>query len=162
MRIGPASTKIRVVMLSADDAFAQSVTAGFAAGANIDVQMVPGSLASLGAAFSVEGATVVVIDLEAGREDELQALQSLITRIGTWPPVVVITQAFDGVVARRLIQMRAADFLVKPVSAFELAQACARVAQGPVSSATTDAQIYTFLPAGGGAGVTTIAVQTAM
>ena len=162
MRIGPASTKIRVVMLSADEAFAQSVKASFAAGANIDVQMVPGSLASLGAAFSVEGATVAVIDLEAGREEELQALQSLITRIGTWPPVVVVTQAFDEVVARRLIQMRAADFLVKPVSAFELAQACARVAQGPVSSATTDAQIYTFLPAVGGAGVTTIAVQTAM
>jgi pilus assembly protein CpaE len=162
MRIGPASTKIRVVMLSADEAFAQSVKAGFAAGANIDMQMVSGSLASLGAAFSVEGATVAVIDLEAGREEELQALQSLIARIGTWPPVVVVTQAFDEVVARRLIQMRAADFLVKPVSAFELAQACARVAQGPVSSATTDAQIYTFLPAVGGAGVTTIAVQTAM
>jgi pilus assembly protein CpaE len=162
MRIGPASTKIRVVMLSADAAFAQSVTASFAASAQIDLKMVPGTLASLGGTFPVEGATVVVIDLDAGREEELQALQSLITRIGTWPPVVVVTQAFDEVVARRLIQMRAADFLVKPVSAVELAQACARVAQGPVSSETTDAQIYTFLPAVGGAGVTTIAVQTAM
>jgi len=149
-------------MLSADAAFAQSMTASFAAGAQIDLHMVPGTLASLGGTFPVEGATVVVIDLDASREEELQALQSLIMRIGTRPPVVVVTQAFDEVVARRLIQMRAADFLVKPVSAVELAQACARVAQGPVSSETTDAQIYTFLPAVGGAGVTTIAVQTAM
>jgi pilus assembly protein CpaE len=162
MRIGPASTKIRVHMLSADAAFVQSMTETFTASGQIDLQMIPGTLASLGETFPVDGATVVVIDLDTGQEDELQALQRLIIRIGAWPPVVVLAPAFDEVVARRLIQMRAADFLVKPVSPLELAQACARVAQGPISSATTDAQIYTFLPAVGGAGVTTIAVQTAM
>jgi pilus assembly protein CpaE len=162
MRIGAASNKIRVVMLSADAAFAQSMTAAFNGSAQIDLQTLPGTLASMGETFPVEGATVAVIDLDAGQEAELQALQGLIARVGAWPPVVVVTQAFDEVVARRLIQMRAADFLVKPVSAVELAQACARVAQGPVSTETTEAQIYTFLPAVGGAGVTTIAVQTAM
>jgi pilus assembly protein CpaE len=162
MRIGRGSTKIHVAMLSADAAFAQSVTETFAASAHIGLQMLPGTLASLGEKLPLEGATVVVIDLDASQEAELQALQSVITRIGAWPPVVVVAQAFDEGVARRLIQMRAADFLVKPVSAVELAQACARVAQGPVASETTDAQIFTFLPAVGGAGVTTIAVQTAM
>jgi pilus assembly protein CpaE len=59
--------------------------------------------------------------------------------------------------------MRVADFLVKPVQAIDLVRACARVAKGPGSGAEpADAQIYAFLPAVGGAGVTTMAIQTAM
>jgi pilus assembly protein CpaE len=76
--------------------------------------------------------------------------------------MVVITQVFDAGVARALVQMRVADFLVKPVSPVELVRTCARVANGPAATAATEAQIYTFLPAVGGAGVTTLAVQTAM
>jgi pilus assembly protein CpaE len=53
------------------------------------------------------------------------------------------------------------DFLVKPVSPVELVRTCARVAN-PVTTDTTDAEIYTFLPAVGGAGVTTLAIQTAL
>jgi pilus assembly protein CpaE len=83
-------------------------------------------------------------------------------RIGTWPPVVVVTQGFDENVARALVQMRIADFLVKPVSPVELVRTCARVAKGPTNTDATESQIYTFLPAVGGAGVTTLAVQSAM
>jgi len=74
-----------------------------------------------------------------------------------------VTQTFDENVARTLLQMRTADFLVKPVEPIDLVRACARVAKGPGSGAEPkDAKIYTFLPAVGGAGVTTLAVQTAM
>jgi pilus assembly protein CpaE len=83
-------------------------------------------------------------------------------QIGAWPPVVAITQSFDEAVARRLMQMRVADFLVKPVPPVELVRTCARVAKPPASGESTEAQIFTFLPAVGGAGVTTLAVQTAM
>ena len=60
------------------------------------------------------------------------------------------------------MQARVADFLVKPVPPVELVRTCARVAKPPASAETTEAQIFTFLPAVGGAGVTTLAVQTAM
>ncbi len=58
--------------------------------------------------------------------------------------------------------MRVADFLVKPVQPAELVRACARVARAPAGKETKEAPIYTFLPAVGGAGVTTLAIQTAM
>jgi pilus assembly protein CpaE len=59
--------------------------------------------------------------------------------------------------------MRIADFLVKPVAAIDLVRACARVTKDTSSGTErTEAQIYTFLPAVGGAGVTTLAIQTAM
>jgi pilus assembly protein CpaE len=83
-------------------------------------------------------------------------------RVGNWPPVVVVTSSFEGNVARRLMQLRVADFLVKPVPPVELVSTCARVAKASANAETTEAQIFTFLPAVGGAGVTTLAVQTAM
>src|SRR2546421_2455571 len=58
--------------------------------------------------------------------------------------------------------MRVADFLVKPVPPVELVRTCARVAKSAAQQETTEAEILTFLPAVGGAGVTTLAVQSAM
>ena len=83
-------------------------------------------------------------------------------RLGASPPVVVVTQSFDAEVARSLLQMRVADFLVKPVQPVELVRTCARVARSSTAAETNEAQIYTFLPAVGGAGVTTLAIQTAL
>src|SRR4029079_11107655 len=67
----------------------------------------------------------------------------------------------DAEVARALLQVKVADFLVKPVEPIELVRTCARVSRPTVSEAT-EAQIYTFMPAVGGAGVTTLAIQTAL
>jgi len=61
------------------------------------------------------------------------------------------------------VQMRIADFLVKPIEPVDLVRACARVSQGePQEEEIKEAEIYTFLPAAGGVGVTTLAIQTAM
>jgi pilus assembly protein CpaE len=52
---------------------------------------------------------------------------------------------------------------VKPVQPLDLVRACARAAQGAKQGGgTTEAQIYTFLPAAGGVGLTTLAIETAM
>ncbi len=156
----PAS-QTRVVVLTADAAFEDSVRATFSVGTQIGLDVVKGRLAEHGD-LDVAGATVVVADVDAADESELAALERLMLRIGSWPPVVAVTASFDGAVARRLMQARVTDFLVKPVPPVELVRTCARVAKPPASAETTEAQIFTFLPAVGGAGVTTLAVQTAM
>ncbi len=165
MRIGRSMTpaiQTRVIVLTADTAFEESVRATFAASPQIGLDIVNGRLAERGGQVDVANATVVVADVDAADETEMQALEHLMLRVGNWPPVVAITQSFEEVVARRLMQMRVADFLVKPVPPVELVRTCARVAKPPASADTTEAQIFTFLPAVGGAGVTTLAVQTAM
>ncbi len=166
MRIGRSNSpakKTQVVVLTTDTGFEEQARLTFGASEQIELRVVSGSLAAIDEGFEVEGATVVVIDLNASQPEEMQALERLMARIGAWPPVVAVTQAFDENVARALVQMRVADFLVKPVSPVELVRTCARVAKGPTAtSETTEAQIYTFLPAVGGAGVTTLAVQSAM
>jgi pilus assembly protein CpaE len=166
MRIGrPATATIqtRVVVLTADDGFEESVRGTFGASPQIELIVVKGALSTLEQEFQPDGATVIVVDLDVREAAEMQALERLMQRIGNWPPVIAVTQSFDGNVARSLLQMRVADFLVKPVPPVELVRACARVAKAPAAAAeTTEAEIFTFLHAVGGAGSTTLAVQTAM
>jgi pilus assembly protein CpaE len=164
MRIGRAVTsgvQARVVILTADDGFEATARATFGASAQIGLDVIKGQLADR-PEIDVEGATVVVADVDPSDEAEMAALERLVTRIGTWPPIVAVMPSFDGAAVRRLMQLRVADFLVKPVPPVELAQTCARVAKKPAGTDTAEAQIFTFLPAVGGAGVTTLAVQTAM
>ena len=167
MRLGrspsPDLNRTRVVVLTADAEFDRSARATFGASSAIELTMVPGRIVEHGDTLDVANATVVVVDLDAGSDAEMAALVRLMARVRAWPPVVAVTQSFDENVARTLLQMRVADFLVKPVAAIDLVRACARVSQNhPGSAEPTEAQIYTFLPAVGGAGVTTLAVQTAM
>ena len=118
MRIGrsASSNRTRVVILTADEEFDRSARATFGASSAIDLSMVSGRAAEQGDTFDISGATVVVVDLDAGRNDEMQALARLMARVGAWPPVIAVTQGFDENVARTLMQMRIADFLVKPVA----------------------------------------------
>ena len=159
----PKTTRSRVIVVTADAAFDSSMRATFGTSSAIDLVMVPGHISDQSDALVVEGATVIVVDLDAGRADEMAALGRLMARVQVGPPVIAVTQNFDEAVARTLLQMRVADFLVKPVAPVDLVRACARVAQSSASGTErAEAQIYTFLPAVGGAGVTTLALQTAM
>jgi len=166
MRIGrtnAATNATGVVVLTADLAFQEQVQAAFAGNAQFALTVIQGSLDALEGQLDLAGASVAVIDLDAAQPGEMQALERLIARVGGWPAMVAVTPAFDAGVARALVQMRVADFLVKPVSPIELVRTCAQVAKGPVTGAeVTESQIYTFLPAVGGAGVTTLAIQSAM
>ncbi|HLH96735.1 MAG TPA: response regulator receiver protein [Xanthobacteraceae bacterium] len=161
---GSGAAQAQVVVITADPGFAEQARATFGASAQIAVQVIPGTLASAENEIDAQTTTVAVIDLDAAPAEELAALERLMAREGGLPVVPVI-RAVDASLARTLVQMRVADFLVKPVSAAELVRTCARVAQGPQVSgaaAPNEAQIYTFLPAVGGAGVTTLAIASAM
>jgi pilus assembly protein CpaE len=163
MSSGPNSNRTRVIILTADPAFEASARAIFGVSSAIDLVIEQGSVSGQGDTLSVEGASVVLVDLDASDDTEMAALARLMTRLGEWPPVIAATPMFDEGVARTLLQMRIADFLVKPIKPVDLVRACARVAKSRTGGGQpTEAQIYTFLPAVGGAGVTTLAVQTAM
>ena len=156
-------TNTKVLVVTADPAFAAAVRGTFGASRAIDLAVVEGTVAAQADALDVSDATVVVVDLDASVAEEMAGLARLAGRTGARPPVIAITQTFDANVARVLLQMRVADFLVKPVQPLDLVRACAQASKAPSGGGeTTEAKIYTFLPAVGGAGVTTLAVQAAM
>ena len=154
--------KMQVVVVTADPAFEEMARATFGTSQQIELAVLSGTLAAVEADIQPGAAAVVVIDLDAAPNEDLQALESLMSREGPRLPVVAVVRSVDAGLARALVQMRLADFLIKPVSPAELVRTCARVAQGAAAATATEAEIYTFLPAVGGAGVTTLAIQTAM
>jgi pilus assembly protein CpaE len=154
--------KTKVLVVTADAGFEESVRATFAAAPQIDLALLNGTVAANGDAIDGRQAGVIVVDLDTRRDDEMAALARLMSRLDNWPPVVVVTPAFDQDAVRQLVQLRVADFLVKPVQPVELVRTCARVVQTPNAPEPTEAEIFSYMSAVGGAGVTTLAIQTAL
>jgi pilus assembly protein CpaE len=153
---------IQVVVLTANSGFRQLVESALGFTAKFALSVVPEGLVSGGATLDVGQAGVVIIDLDSSRREEIVALDDLMARIAGSVPVIVVTDALHESVPRKLVQLRIADFLVKPVTPVELLSACVRVAQIPAGDGSKDARVFTFLPAVGGAGVTTMAIQAAL
>lgn len=161
-RTKSSSSKTRVVVVTPDSGFERVVQDTFEAAPQVELELIPGSVSEHAEAIAAADATVVVVDLHAATLDDMTSLQALVARLDGWPPVVTVTDAFDKEVMRQLLKMRVADFLVKPVQPVELVRTCARVVQTPAGSEPSEAEIFSYLPAVGGAGVTTLAIQTAL
>lgn len=155
------TTKTKVVVLTTDGDFEQATRTTFGTSGNIEIVVDRAGVAGHDG-LDLDPNGVVIVDLDANRAEDFQGLQRLVGRMGARPSVVVVTQAFNETVARQLLQVRVADFLIKPVTPIDLVRACARVTQASQTSETKEAQIYTFLPGAGGVGVTTLAIQTAL
>jgi pilus assembly protein CpaE len=154
--------KTRVAAQSRDAEFERLLRTTFGMDAKVELSVVSGGFAEHERKLAVAGATVVILDIDPAREADLVALQALTQRLAGAPPVIVAIPQFDVNLARQLLQMRVADFLVKPVAPLDLVRACARAAQGAKTGTPNEARIFTFLPASGGVGLTTLAVETAM
>jgi pilus assembly protein CpaE len=156
--VSPAGLKTRssVVLFSDDTNFVLSLQSAFDADIISNFSFIGPDFNCRTAVREVRDAGVVIIDLRVPDGDLLE-FQRFMTEVGNIPVIVVIDQ-FSETVARKLIRMRIADILVKPVSPIELFRACTCVARAE----TEEAQIYTFLPVAGGVGVTTLAIQSAL
>jgi pilus assembly protein CpaE len=159
---GQTPERVQIAALTPDLEFAEVLRATFGAAAQIDLELVAGTLHDNADKVDFKNAGIVIIDIDDARESEVVALQRLMLRAGHWPPVIAVSRGFDAAVARVLVQSRIADFLVKPVPPVELVRACASLTKREVGEGRADAQIYTLLPSAGGVGVTTLAIQTAM
>ena len=110
----------------------------------------------------LDGAAITVIDLDPSRREQLAALQKLAPAIEGRSPLVVLTEGFDDAVARYLLQLRVRDFLRKPVSADDILRCCNMAISSRAGSSMTRTDVLAFIPAAGGVGNTTIAVEAAM
>jgi len=166
MKTGQANQEVgtsAVVVVTADAALEAMARTTFGASERIALDVLPGTLAAVEGDLDGLNATVVVVDLDGASGEDMQALERLTTRAGSrLPPIVAVTGGIDADLARTLVLLRVADFLVKPVQPAELVRTCARVVKTPAKEAQVEAQIYTFLSAVGGAGVTALAIQSAM
>ena len=146
-----SATATRIVVISDDPTFGREAETTFGASREIAFSLIAARLSDQFDAAAFAGATVVVADIDAAGEDDIRLLARLMTRLGNATPVIAVTKSFDADVARRLLQMRVGDFLVKPVVPIDLVRSCARAANAGNGQGQSESQIYTFLPSVGGA-----------
>jgi pilus assembly protein CpaE len=175
------SSRIKVLALAADAEFEQSMRTLAGGAGRIEIDIVSGWPARTadGIAFNIDvdiisdwsarapeefafDADVIVVDIDNEGPDSLATLQQLVVEVAGRLPIIAATRAFDADVGRRLMHLRIADFLLKPVTAADLMRACTRVLQVASAARKVEAEIFTFLPASGGVGVTTLAIQSAL
>lgn len=107
-------------------------------------------------------AGIVVVDLDAARRDHLVALQSMMMQATGQTFIVVLAEPCSDAVQRWFLQIRVRDFLRKPVSGADVLAACSRIIRGQLEPPTDHTQVTCFLPAAGGVGNTTLAIEAAM
>ena len=151
----------RIVLVSTDRAFVQDTRAAFAASDLIELVTVEKSITELRGEIQEADCGAVIVDMDAAKLDEIEALQRVTRRLEGRAPVVVVTQEFNAAAVRILVQLQVTDFLVKPLTTADLVRSCIRALHGPGREENTESQIYSFMPAAGGVGTTTLALQTA-
>ena len=151
----------KILLVSTDRTFEQDTRAAFAASEVIQLITVDKNLADIRGEVQEADLGAIIIDMDAARLEEMAALQRIMRRLEGRVPVVVVTQEFNAAAVRILVQLQVADFLVKPISTADLVRSVIAALQGTGHSQQTESQIYTFLPAAGGVGTTTLALQTA-
>ena len=150
-----------IVLVSTDRDFVKETRSAFTSSDAIELKVVEKNVADLHGEVIQAEPGAVVVDLDATKLAELEALQRLVRRLDGGAPVLVVSASFDAAAARILVQLKVADFLVKPVTTADLVRSCIRALKGPGRDEQSEAQIHTFVPAAGGVGNTTLAIQTA-
>jgi pilus assembly protein CpaE len=151
----------RILLVSTDKAFLQDTKAAFASSEKIDLVVVEKNVGDLRAEIQEADCGAVIIDMDAARLEEIDALQRITRKLEGRAPIIVVTQEFNAAAVRILVQLQIADFLVKPITTADLVRSCIRALQGPGREENAESQIYTFMPAAGGVGTTTLTLQTA-
>ena len=150
-----------ILLVSTDATFVQDARAAFATSEKISVVTVEKPVTELRGEIQDAEGDAVIIDLDASKLDQIEALQRIVRRLEGRTPIVVVTQEFNAAAVRILVQLQISDFLTKPLTTADLVRSCLRALQGKGRDETSESEIYTFMPAAGGVGNTTLALQTA-
>ena len=106
-------------------------------------------------------ASVMIIDIDATSVEDFENLQKLKRLVNANTAVIVISQSFSPAAARILIQLKVSDFLIKPVQTSDLVRSCNNTLKVNTEEAQVQPQFVCFLPAAGGVGTTSMAIETA-
>ncbi len=151
----------RIVLISMDKELVQETKSAFAAFDKTELVTVNKLVTDVSNELQGVEKGVVIIDMDTRKLDDIESLQRLMRRMEGGAPVVVVAQEFDAAAVRILMQLRVADFLVKPISTADLVRSCIRALKGPDVAGGNESQVFTFMPVSGGVGNTTIALETA-
>ncbi len=128
---------------------------------NIEVGFVEKPVTSINPEFDWSKFNAVIVDLQGCGLAELEALQALVEHVDGVTPILAVVENFDAGTLRVLMQMKISDFVLKSDDSIKILTASVDTVNAAGSSgAGSEAEIITFMPAAGGVGTTTLALQT--
>lgn len=151
----------RIVLVSTDKEFLATTRTAFSVSDAINLVTIEKAVTELHGDIQDAEAGAVIIDIDDANLERLEALQRVTRRLTDRVPVIVVSRSLDPAMVRIIVQLHVADFLVKPVTTADLVRSCIRALKGVDKSDTGEADISAFMPAAGGVGNTTLALQTA-
>lgn len=151
----------RIVIVTVDKGFLRDIRSAFASSEAIELVIVEKNITELRGEIHDADGRAVIVDMNVASLEEIESLQRVMRRLDGKIPVIVVTQAFDAAAARILVQLQVSDFMTKPVMTADLVRSCIRALHGNNREENSEARIFTFMPAAGGVGTTTLTLQTA-
>lgn len=154
--------KRELLLVSDDAALVRSVAEAAKSDPDFEVTAQDGGVESAPDHALASRAQCLAVDLDAARRHHLLALQGLMSAAPGKPVVVITREACSEPVQRWLMQIGAGDLLRKPVDGAAILASCRALSLGPPAPPSDYAEVTTFLPAAGGIGNTTLAIEAAM
>ncbi|WP_406856660.1 response regulator receiver protein [Alsobacter sp. KACC 23698] len=157
-----ASSPATLILAGPDQPLLESIAAVLAPMRSLSPVLIPEPVEHMHRDPRVAAASIVVVDLDARNKESLAGLRSLMGAVAPGAPVIVLTDAFDDGLARWFLQIRVADFLRKPVQAKDVLRSCLQALSAGTGLPDQGGRTHTLIPALGGVGNTSLAIETAM
>lgn len=155
--------QVDVLLVSHDAELKERLDAGFAQKKHFTLRTMKGTIAEVESMLGNDTLpAVLLVDLKTAGTDDLGALDRIKrTKFGK-TPVIAISSYLDQDIVRRLVQIKVDDWLPKDSAFIDVYKSCERVFRTPTMQyAAREATVYSFYPAAGGSGNTTLAIEAA-
>jgi pilus assembly protein CpaE len=152
-----------ILLVTQDVELTERLRTGFAEKDQFALRSLKGTVAEI-EEFLARGAMpgILIIDLKTALAEDLAALDRVKRTRFAKTPIVAISSYLDQDIVRRLVQIKIDDWLPKDSPFVDLYKSCERLSRTPINDRRErEALCYSFFPASGGAGNTTLAIQTA-
>ena len=152
-----------VLLISEDLELKSVISNGFAEKKHFILKTIKGAVSETENFLNLEAQPgVVLLDLKTAGTDELAALERVKRGAFADVPVIALSSFLDHDIVRKLVQIKVDDWLPKDASFTDIYRACERLYRKPnTQMLNKDATCYSFVPASGGSGTTTLAIETA-
>jgi pilus assembly protein CpaE len=152
-----------VLLVSEDVELKELLGRGFSEKQHFMLKTVKGRLSETESFLNMEALPgVLLVDLKNASHEDLTALERAKRGRYAGTPIIALSSYLDQEIVRRLVQIKVDDWLPKDSPFSDLYRSCERLSRLPaIEKRSKEAVCTSFLPAAGGTGTTTLAIQTA-
>lgn len=151
----------RIILVTADGELASMARGAMSAGDDQHLRIIEKSIHDVAGEVRDMACDALVVDIDASKVEDFEQLQKIKRMIGSGISVIVVSSGFSQAAARILIQLKVADFLVKPLATSDFVRALNNALKTSGETAQVEPQFLSFMPASGGVGTTALALESA-